>query len=115
MNNPNKVRIAPVMETAAAGAKGWVSRGPTQDTHDLLDERLKETLGDFWRVLRTRPSATVGKPSKDVEYVPNSMYSYYRVKTRTLRDIFQMTRYCGLVLIKAPPFCNSISFFNHDP
>ena len=86
--------------------QGWMSRGPTQGTHDLLDERLKETLGDFWRVLRTRPSATVGKPSKDVESVPNSMYSYYRVKT-TLMQVqnlpVKMTRYWNELLVKDVP------------
>ena len=86
--------------------QGWMSRGPTQGTHDLLDERLKETLGDFWRVLRTRPSATVGKPSKDVEYVPNSMYSYYKVKT-TLMQVqnlpVKMTRYWNELLVKDVP------------
>ncbi len=86
--------------------KGWQNRGPTQGTNDLLDENLKKTLGDFWRVLRTRPSATVGKPSRDVEYVPNSVYTYYRVKT-TLMQVsnlpVKLTRYWNELLVKDVP------------
>jgi hypothetical protein len=86
--------------------KGWQNRGPTQGTHDLLDESLKETLGDFWRVLRTRPSATVGKPSRDVEFIPNSVYTYYRVKT-TLMQVsnlpVKLTRYWNELLVKDVP------------
>jgi hypothetical protein len=89
-----------------AHMKGWESRGPTQGTHDLLDERLKETLGDFWRVLRARSSATVGKPSKDVEYVPNSIYLYYKVKTILMQVSnlpVKITRYWNELLVKDVP------------
>jgi hypothetical protein len=58
-------------------------------THDLLDENQNLSLGDFWRVLRVRPSANMTKMSyPDLEYVPNNTYTYYQVK----KTLLQMTK-----------------------
>jgi hypothetical protein len=66
--------------------KGWQSRGPTTGTHDLLDEIQKESLGDL--------------------NIPNSVYTYYRVKT-TLMQVLNMpvklTRYWNELLVKDVP------------
>jgi hypothetical protein len=44
-------------------------------------------LGDFWRVLRNRPSTTTLKTSNlDMEYIPNNPYSYYQV-IKTLSQV----------------------------
>jgi hypothetical protein len=58
------------------------SRGhKNPDTHGLLEEIQKRSLGDFWRVLRTRPAINATKAKNpDVEYVPNNTYPYYLVK-----------------------------------
>jgi hypothetical protein len=58
-----------------------VTRGHNPDTHLLLDEIQKASLGDYWRVLRTRPPTSATKAHiPDVEYFSNNTYSYYEVK-----------------------------------
>jgi hypothetical protein len=48
------------------------SRGQNPDTHGLLDEIQKKSLGDYWRVLRTRPANNATKAKNpDIEYIPN--------------------------------------------
>jgi hypothetical protein len=57
------------------------SRGQNPDTHGLLEEIQKKSLGDFWRVLRTRPANNATKAKNpDIEYIPNNTYPYYLVK-----------------------------------
>jgi hypothetical protein len=57
------------------------SRGQNPDTHGLLEEIQKKSLGDYWRVLRTRPANNATKAKNpDIEYIPNNMYPYYLVK-----------------------------------
>jgi hypothetical protein len=47
----------------------------------LLEEIQKKSLGDYWRVLRTRPANNATKAKNpDIEYVPNNTYLYYLVK-----------------------------------
>jgi hypothetical protein len=60
--------------------KAWRIDQTSFDVHYVVDEHHKTQLGDFWRVLQMRPSPTYGKASKDFEYVPNSVYTYTRVK-----------------------------------
>jgi hypothetical protein len=46
-----------------------------------LEENQKSFLGDFWRVLRHRPTKNTLKSSNpDVEYIPNNTYPYYKVR-----------------------------------
>jgi len=57
------------------------------DPYPLLEDYQKMHLGDFWRVLRNRPSTNPLKSSSfDVEYIPNNTYSYYQVK-KTLAQV----------------------------
>ncbi len=57
------------------------SRGQNPDTHGLLEEIQKKSLGDYWRVLRTRPATNAIKAKNpDIEYIPNNTYPYYLVK-----------------------------------
>ena len=57
------------------------SRGQNPDTHGLLEEIQKKSLGDYWRVLRTRPANNATKAKNpDIEYIPNNTYPYYLVK-----------------------------------
>jgi hypothetical protein len=57
------------------------SRGQNPETHGLLDEIQKKSLGDYWRVLRTRPANNATKAKNpDIEYIPNNTYPYYLVK-----------------------------------
>jgi hypothetical protein len=52
-----------------------------------MEDYQKMHLGDFWRVLRSRPSTNPLKSSSfDVEYIPNNTYSYYQVK-KTLAQV----------------------------
>jgi hypothetical protein len=51
------------------------------DPYHLLEDYQKMHLGDFWRVLRNRPSTSLLRSSNfDVEYIPNNSYSFYQVK-----------------------------------
>ena len=79
---------------------------PSGGKHDLLQEKQKEILGDFWRVLRTRPSSKWDGQSDDVEYIPNSTYTYDRVK-RTLMQVknftVKPTRYWNELPLKDVP------------
>ncbi len=58
-----------------------LTRGHNPDTHNLLEEIQKTSLGDYWRVLRTRPptSATTAQ-TLNIEYIPNNTYPYCDVK-----------------------------------
>ncbi len=57
------------------------SRGQNPDTHGLLEEIQKKSLGDYWRVLQTRPANNTTKAKNPViEYIPNNTYPYYLVK-----------------------------------
>jgi hypothetical protein len=57
------------------------------DPYHLMEDDMKMHLGDFWRVLRNRPSTSPLKSSSfDVEYIPNNTYSYYQVK-KTLAQV----------------------------
>jgi hypothetical protein len=58
-----------------------LTRGHNPDTHNLLEEIQKTSLGDYWGVLRTRPptSATTAQ-TPNIEYIPNNTYPYCDVK-----------------------------------
>ncbi len=57
------------------------------DPYRLVEDYQKMHLGDFWRVLRHRPSTSPLKSSNfDVEYIPNNTYSFYQVK-KTLAQV----------------------------
>ncbi len=48
------------------------------DPYHLMEDYQKMHLGDFWRVLRNRPSTSPLRSSNfDVEYIPNNAYSFY--------------------------------------
>ncbi len=52
-----------------------------------MEDYQKMYLGDFWRVLRNRPSTSPLRSSNfDVEYIPNNTYSFYQVK-KTLAQV----------------------------
>ncbi len=58
-----------------------ISNGYPTDPHYLLEENQKSLLGDFWRVLRHRPTKNMLKSSNpDVEYIPNNAYPYYKIE-----------------------------------
>jgi hypothetical protein len=70
------------------------SRGQNPDTHGLLEEIQKKSLGDFWRVLRTRPATNATKAKNpDVEYIPNNTYPYYLVK-KTIDQKYPNIKVC---------------------
>jgi hypothetical protein len=50
---------------------------------------MKPLLGDFWKILRHRPSFGVKGSNPDIEYIPNTPYSYYQVK-KTLMQTAQV-------------------------
>ncbi len=57
------------------------------DPYRLLEDYQKIHLGDFWRVLQNRPSASPLRSSNfDVEYIANNTYSFYQVK-KTLAQV----------------------------
>jgi hypothetical protein len=57
------------------------------DPYHLLEDYQKMHLGDFWRVLRNRPSTSLLRSSNfDVECIPNNTYSFYQVK-KTLSQV----------------------------
>jgi hypothetical protein len=73
----DKTRQIITLNNTAVGS----SRGQNPDTHGLLDEIQKKSLGDYWRVLRTRPANNATKAKNpDIEYIPNNTYPYYLVK-----------------------------------
>ena len=55
--------------------------------YNLLGDDQISTLGDFWKVLRLRPSAStayyafVTPEWPTLEYLPNNTYSYFKIKT----------------------------------
>jgi hypothetical protein len=55
--------------------------------YELPDDDQIASLGDFWKVLRVRPTPTGVKNSwATYEYIPNNTYSYYKVK-KTLKQV----------------------------
>ena len=64
--------------------------------YDLLADEQRAPLGDFWKVLRARPTPAAEKAKwggygnkaqwASMEYIPNDRYSFYKVK-RTLKQI----------------------------
>ena len=64
--------------------------------YDLLADEQKASLGDFWKVLRARPTPAAenakqrGYSNKvqwaSLEYLPNDTYSFYKVK-KTLKQV----------------------------
>jgi hypothetical protein len=76
LTDDNTRQIVTLNKTAVGS-----SRGQNPDTHGLLDEIQKKSLGDYWRVLRTRPANNATKAKNpDIEYIPNNTYPYYLVK-----------------------------------
>jgi hypothetical protein len=72
----NTKRIVDLRKNAVSS-----SRGQNPDTHGLLEEIQKKSLGDYWRVLRTRPANNATKAKNpDIEYIPNNTYPDYLVK-----------------------------------
>jgi hypothetical protein len=64
-----------------------IAKGFKPEVHALLKEHQKQSLGDYWRVLRLRPATnTIKTKVRDMEYVPNDTYSYYQVR-KTLAQI----------------------------
>jgi hypothetical protein len=58
-----------------------LTRGHNPDTHQLLEEIQKTSLGDYWRGLRTRPPINaITAQTPHLEYMPNNTYPYYEVK-----------------------------------
>jgi hypothetical protein len=54
---------------------------------ELVPENQKLTLGDYWRVLRVRPTTSKYKTEQlQLEYIPNNTNGYYEVKT-TLENV----------------------------
>jgi hypothetical protein len=59
--------------------------------YDLLADKQRASLGDFWKVLRVRPSPAGDKAQWAVyEYIPNDTYSFYKVK-KTLKQMHGCT------------------------
>ena len=64
--------------------------------YDLLGDEQQGSLGDFWKVLRARPTPAVEKAKwggygdkaqwASMEYIPNDTYSFYKVK-KTLKQM----------------------------
>ncbi len=55
--------------------------------YELPDDDQRASLGDFWKVLRVRPTPTGVRSSwATLEYLPNNTYSYYKVK-KTLKQV----------------------------
>jgi hypothetical protein len=80
------------------------SRGQSPDTHGLLEEIQKKSLGDYWRVLRTRPANNATKAKNlDIEYIPNNTYPYYLVK-KTLEQ-----KYYPNIKVRPSRFWNETS------
>jgi hypothetical protein len=64
-----------------------IAKGLKPEVHALLEEHQKQSLGDYWRVLRLRPATnSVKATNRDMEYVPNDTYSYYQVR-KTLAQV----------------------------
>jgi hypothetical protein len=64
-----------------------IAKGFKPEVHALLEEHQKQSLGDYWRVLRLRPATnSVKATNRDMEYVPNDTYSYYQVR-KTLAQV----------------------------
>jgi hypothetical protein len=58
-----------------------------QSVNELISENQKTSLGDYWRVLRLRPPTNAFNAERpQMEYIPNSTYSYYEVKM-TLENV----------------------------
>jgi hypothetical protein len=55
--------------------------------YELPNDDQRASLGDFWKVLRVRPTPTGARNSwTTYEYLSNNMYSYYKVK-KTLKQV----------------------------
>ncbi len=75
--------------------------------YDLPDGDQMTVLGDFWRVLRMRPTASGTRLAYPMmEYLPNNTYSYYKVK-KTLMQVHGLnikpTRYWNETCVKDVP------------
>ena len=68
--------------------------------YDLLPDEQRASLGDFWKVLRVRPTPATEKAKwngygdkaqwASMEYIPNDTYSFYKVKM-TLKQMHGYT------------------------
>jgi hypothetical protein len=77
---------------------GVYARGSFQ--YDLLADEQRASLGDFWKVLRARPTPATEKAKwggygdkaqwASMEYIPNDKYSFYKVK-KTLKQMHGYT------------------------
>ncbi len=64
-----------------------IAKGFKLKIHALLEEHQKQSLGDYWRVLRLRPATNSLKATNpDMEYGPNDTCSYYQVR-KTLSQV----------------------------
>jgi hypothetical protein len=72
-----------------------------QAVQELVPENRKLTLGDYWRVLRVRPATSKYKAEQlQLEYIPNSIYGYYEVKT-TLENVKRVENQTNQILERA--------------
>jgi hypothetical protein len=64
-----------------------IAKGFKPEVRALLEEHQKQSLGDYWRVLRLRPATNSLKATNpDMEYILNDTYSYYQVR-KTLAQV----------------------------
>ncbi len=72
--------------------------------YHLVDEDQMTVLGDFWKVLRVRPTPTGAKAQwPTLEYPPNNTYSYCKVKKISMQVLnmnIKPTRYWNETCIK---------------
>jgi hypothetical protein len=88
LTDDNTRRIVNINKSAVGS-----SRGQNPDTHGLLEKIQKKSLGDYWRVLRTRPANNDTKAKNpDIEYIPNNTYPYFLVKKTLEQKYYPNTK-----------------------
>ncbi len=98
----NTRRIVDLHKNAVGSA-----RGQNPDIHGLLDEIQKKSLGDYWRVLRTRPANNATKAKNpDIESIPNNTYPYYLVKKTIEQKYASMKVRLRLLRTKSQMMCS---------
>ncbi len=90
-----------------------------QSVQELVPEDQKLSLGDYWRVLRLRPTTNrYSAEQMQLEFIPNNTYGYYEVKT-TLENVSRLkikpTRYWNELVVKDVPSDILYSLSDYHP